>query len=131
MRIKRLNYALRFILFAGLTVFVLIASTTRADQALTQKTGVYEGTWEIRSRSGKIKFSLSVQADGTLTGELIDITGEQHAVSKSIVGEIQGSAIKIDDLASHSLDGTLIEGRITGDFCGRKCGSLDVRKVAD
>ena len=117
-------------IFLVLTVF-FIASTTRADQALIQMTGVYEGTWGIGSRSGKIKFSLSVQADGKLTGELIDITGEKHAVSKSIVGEIQGSTIKIDDLANHTLDGTLTEGRITGDLCGRRCGSLDVRKVVN
>ena len=117
-------------IFLVLSVF-LIGSTARADQPLIQKTGIYEGTWEVRSRSGKIKFSISVQADGTLTGKLINITGEKHAVSKTMVGKIQGSAIIIDDLASHALDGTLIEGHITGDFCGRKCGSLDVRKVAD
>lgn len=120
-------------IFLVLTVF-FIASTTLVDQVLAQKltqTGTYEGTWEISSRSGEIKFSLSVQKDGTLTGEVLDVTGESHAFSTSMVGEIQGSAIKINDLAGHSLNGTLIEGRITGDYCGNSCGSLDVRRVAD
>ena len=120
-------------IFLVLTVF-FIASTTLVDQVLAQKltqTGIYEGTWEINSRSGEIKFSLSVKKDGTLTGEVIDVTGETHAFSTSIVGEIQGSNITINDLEGHSLDGTLIEGRITGDYCGNNCGSLDVRRVAD
>ena len=113
---------------------IFIGVGALADPAFTTsliKNGTYEGTWEIRSRSGEIKFSLSVQKDGTLTGEVLDVTGESHAFSTSIVGEIQGSAIKINDLANHSLNGTLIEGRITGDYCGNSCGSLDVRKVAD
>ena len=120
-------------IFLVLTVF-FIASTTLVDQVLAQnltQTGAYEGTWDIGSNSGDIKFSLSVQKDGTLTGKVLDVSGEVHSFSTSFVGEIQGSTIRINDLAGHSLNGTLIEGRITGDYCGWQCGSLDVRKVAD
>lgn len=99
--------------------------------AETAFNGVWGGKWEVWTRGGRIKFSLTVLENGKLTGTVMEVTGEDHAFSTDIVGTVRGNKIKIPDLAGHYFDGKLTEGRITGSYCGDSCGSLNVRKLTE
>ena len=127
-----------FIAFFALLI-ASFPSPTHADKhdseskaaAETAFNGVWGGRWEIEMNGGRIKFSLTVQGGGNLIGTVMEVAGEVHDFSTAIVGTVQGNTIKIPDLAGHSLNGTLTKERITGSYCGNRCGSIDVRKLTE